>query len=162
MCCTYFVFVFCLYVCLVCCFLITGTILLPGFLVLHNTAVGTIFLWGTWNHHCLLRVPGLGARLLPDQFLFLSSSHYCWGTGSGAKLIPVQLFHNGVAHNCCRPYKFFWPGNSVGAHAKSGWEPRGPSVRMHWGFPAVVPSVRAALMGMVYYIRKILIIQKVI
>ena len=95
----------------------TGTIMLPGSpWVPCNTAMGTNeFFMNTRNHHCLSRVSGLSARLLPDQFLVLSSSHYCWGTGFGANTVtrpglgaillsrPLYL-STGLTQNCVSPH----------------------------------------------------------
>ena len=73
------------------------------------------FFVDTRNHHCLSRVSGLSTTLLPDQFLILSSSHYCWGTGFGAItvtgpglgaiLLPRPIYlSTGLTQNCVGPH----------------------------------------------------------
>ena len=96
---------------------------------------------------------GLGTRLLPDQFPFLISSHYCWGTGSGTQLLSDQQ-STGVTHHCaCCPNSVLGSATLLEPHTNpvrsSRAHPRGCS---RAPFPVDVPSIgaaAAALMGMV-------------
>ena len=75
----------------------TGTLLLPGSGFLGPTQ------YCCWDQVQLCPKPtllcwghsGLGARLLPDQFLGYGISHYCWGTGLVRYCHQTFLFTQG-------------------------------------------------------------------
>ena len=85
--------------------------------------------------------PGLGTRLLPDQFLIYGTPHTTVG-----ELVLVQychrttIFPHGLTHYCVSPTSFFRPGQNCPGLIQARLGAEGPLREEAAGFPSLLKA----------------------